>query len=87
VRRREFIWLIGGAAATWPLAAHAQQPEGIKRIGLLMNLAADDPESSARKAALLQALQEVGWKEGRTCGSTRVGPQAFPSFFMHTRES
>jgi ABC-type uncharacterized transport system substrate-binding protein len=87
VRRREFIWLIGGAAATWPLAAHAQQPEGIKRIGLLMNLAADDPESSARKAALLQALQEVGWKEGRNLRiDTRWAAGVPELFHAHARE-
>jgi putative ABC transport system substrate-binding protein len=61
--RREFITLLGGAAATWPLAAHAQQ--GVRRIGIMMNLAADDPEGQARVAAFLQGLQETGWAVGR----------------------
>jgi putative ABC transport system substrate-binding protein len=64
IGRREFITLLGGAAA-WPLAARAQQPERMRRIGVLMNLAADDPETGARRAAFLQGLQELGWSEGR----------------------
>jgi putative ABC transport system substrate-binding protein len=63
VRRREFITLLGGAAA-WPLAARAQQPERVRRIGVLMSLAADDPEGQARLAAFLQGLQELGWTDG-----------------------
>jgi putative ABC transport system substrate-binding protein len=63
--RRQFITLLGGAAATWPLTARAQQPERMRRIGVLMNLAADDPESQARIGALLQGLQEFGWSIGR----------------------
>jgi putative tryptophan/tyrosine transport system substrate-binding protein len=65
VRRREFITLLGGAAAAWPLAARAQQPERMRRIGVLMNLAADDAEGQARLAAFLQGLQEAGWAVGR----------------------
>jgi hypothetical protein len=60
MKRREFITLLGGAAA-WPFAAHAQQAEGMRRIGVLMNLAADDPEAPARVAAFAQGLQELGW--------------------------
>jgi putative ABC transport system substrate-binding protein len=65
VRRREFIALLGGAAATWPLAARAQQGERMRRIGVLTNLAADDPESQARNAGFLQGLQELSWTVGR----------------------
>jgi putative ABC transport system substrate-binding protein len=64
MRRREFIALIGGAAA-WPLAARAQQGERVRRIGVLMSLAADDPEGQARLAAFAQGLQELGWSIGR----------------------
>jgi putative ABC transport system substrate-binding protein len=62
--RREFITLLGGAAA-WPPAAHAQQPDRMRRIGVLMNLAADDPETLARIGAFLRGLQELGWTDGR----------------------
>jgi putative ABC transport system substrate-binding protein len=65
VRRRTFITLLGGAAVTWPLAARAQQPGGMRRIGVLMNLAADDAEGQARLTALAQGLQELGWTDGR----------------------
>ena len=65
MRRRKFIALLGGAAATWPLTARVQQPERTRRIGALMNLAADDPEGQAGIAAFLQALQQLGWTDGR----------------------
>src|SRR5262245_21428859 len=61
MRRREFITLLGGAA-TWPLAARAQQGKRVRRIGVLMNLAADDKEGQARLIAFVQALSELGWK-------------------------
>jgi ABC-type uncharacterized transport system substrate-binding protein len=64
LRRRDFITLLGGAAA-WPLAARAQQPERMRRIGVLIPYAADDPEGQARIAAFLQGLQQLGWTEGR----------------------
>jgi len=65
MRRREFITLLSGAAAAWPLAARAQQGERVRRIGVLMNLAADDPEGQGRLAAFLQGLQQLGWTAGR----------------------
>jgi putative tryptophan/tyrosine transport system substrate-binding protein len=64
MKRREFILALGGAA-TWPLAARAQQGERIRRIGVLMNLAEDDPESQARMSGFVQALQQLGWTDGR----------------------
>jgi ABC-type uncharacterized transport system substrate-binding protein len=65
MRRRAFIALLGGAAAAWPLAAHAQQTGGMRRIGVLMSVTSDDPEGQARLAAFLQGLQEFGWSVGR----------------------
>ena len=64
IRRRDIITLLGGAAA-WPLAARAQQRERMRRIGVLMNLAADDPEASSRLTAFVQGLQQSGWTDGR----------------------
>jgi putative ABC transport system substrate-binding protein len=64
LKRRQFITLLGGAA-TWPLAARAQQPELMRRIGVLMITAEDDAESKARIRAFLQGLQELGWSDGR----------------------
>jgi ABC-type uncharacterized transport system substrate-binding protein len=65
MRRRDFIALIGGAAAAWPLAARAQQPERMRRIGVLMHSRADESEAQARLLAFLQGLQEAGWAVGR----------------------
>src|SRR5262245_25280696 len=65
LKRREFITLLGGATLAWPLAARAQQPERVRRIGVLVALAEDDPESVARRAAFEQALQTSGWAVGR----------------------
>jgi putative ABC transport system substrate-binding protein len=64
MQRREFITLLGGAAVAWPLAAHAQQGERVRRIGVLLS-SADDQEGQARIAAFLQALQQLGWIDGR----------------------
>ena len=64
MRRREFLTLLGGAV-TWPLAARAQQPERIRRIGVLLNITADDPESQIRLAAFAQGLQSLGWIIGQ----------------------
>ena len=65
MRRRDFITVVGGAAAAWPLAARAQQREQMRRIGVLMNLTADDAEGQGRLAAFMQGLQEAGWSVGR----------------------
>ena len=64
MRRREFITLLGGATA-WPLVARAQQGEQVRRVGVLMNVAADDPEAPARVGAFSQGLAELGWTIGR----------------------
>src|ERR1700722_14450038 len=64
MRRREFITLLGGAAA-WPLSARAQRPDQIRRVGVLMFLAEDDPDSKPRLGALRQGLEKLGWSEGR----------------------
>jgi hypothetical protein len=64
IERRELLAALGGAAA-WPFAAWAQQPERMRRIGVPMNVAAADPEGQAQVAAFLQALQQLGWSEGR----------------------
>src|SRR6516164_5469080 len=65
MKRREFITLLGGAAAAWPLTARAQQSERMRRVGVLMNLAVDDLEAPARVTALAQGLQQLGWTDGR----------------------
>jgi len=64
IGRRKFLATLGGAAA-WPLAAHAQQPERMRRIGVLISLAENDAEGQARIAAFLKGLQQLGWTEGR----------------------
>ena len=68
MKRREFITLLGGAAA-WPLAARAQQPERMRRVGVLMNLAENNTEAWGRRAAFQQALQQLGWTDG---GNVRI---------------
>jgi len=65
MRRRDFITLVGGSAVAWPLALHAQQSGQMRRIGVLMPYAKDDPEAQARITAFLQGLQKLGWTEGR----------------------
>jgi putative tryptophan/tyrosine transport system substrate-binding protein len=65
MRRRDFITLLGGAAAGWPIEAGAQQGNRPRRIGVLMNFVAGDHEPMARIAAFLQGLQELGWSVGR----------------------
>jgi putative ABC transport system substrate-binding protein len=64
-RRREFITLLGGVAAAWPLAARTQQRERMRRIGVLASLAADDPQTQARNTAFVQELAQLGWNVGR----------------------
>jgi putative ABC transport system substrate-binding protein len=65
MKRREFITLLGGAAATWPLAARAQQLERARRVGVLMLYPENDPEAQVRSVAFRQALEDLGWTVGR----------------------
>jgi putative ABC transport system substrate-binding protein len=66
MRRREFITLLGGAATTWPVVARAQQPERMRRVGVIAGgVEGDDPETKVRVAAFLEVLQQLGWAEGR----------------------
>ena len=69
MRRREFVKVIGGAAVAWPLVARAQRAEQMRRIGVLMNRAAEDPQGQARVAAFKQNLQQLGWTDG---GNVRI---------------
>jgi putative ABC transport system substrate-binding protein len=65
MRRREFIKVLAGSAAAWPLAVRAQQPERMRRIGVLVNFAEDDLEAQAQNLAFLQGLRQLGWTDGR----------------------
>jgi putative ABC transport system substrate-binding protein len=65
MRRREFITVVGGAAVSWPLAARAQQPDRMRRIGVLMAFAENDPDAMAQLSGFLQRLAQLGWTDGR----------------------
>jgi putative ABC transport system substrate-binding protein len=65
MRRREFITLLGGVSLLWPFVARAQQPDGMRRIGVLMAVTTDDPSSQPRLAAFAQGLQQLGWTIGQ----------------------
>jgi putative ABC transport system substrate-binding protein len=65
MKRREFLTLLGGAAAVWPRAAGAQTPDRVRRVGMLIGYAEDDPETQARLAAFRHGLETLGWTEGR----------------------
>ena len=65
MRRRDFITLLGSAAAAWPLAARAQPPSAMRRVGVLVNSVEADPAVQGRIAAFRQALERLGWLEGR----------------------
>jgi putative tryptophan/tyrosine transport system substrate-binding protein len=75
IGRRDFITLLGGAAVAWPLAAHAQQSDRMRRISVLMGYAETDPSAQAQVEALRQELQKLGWDEGRNdrCSLSRDG--------------
>jgi putative tryptophan/tyrosine transport system substrate-binding protein len=87
MRRRQFLGVLGGAAVAWPLAADAQPGERMRRIGVLMASAADDPESQARIAAFLQGLQQLGWADGRNARiDTRWATTNADDLRRHTAE-
>ena len=65
MKRREFITLLGGAAVAWPLTARGQQAEPVRRLGVLMSLANDDPEAKRRIEAFVKKLSELGWTDGK----------------------
>jgi hypothetical protein len=85
LKRREFITLLGGAAAAWPLAARGQQGERMRRIGVLSTVPADDSESQVRMAAFHQGLQEAGWVVGRNLRIDYRLAQAMPNKSDSTR--
>jgi putative ABC transport system substrate-binding protein len=86
MRRRAFVTLLGGAAA-WPLAARAQQRERMRRIGVLVTLAADEQQGQARVAAFLQGLQQLGWTDGRNVRiEYRWGPGDADRFRQYAAE-
>src|SRR5262245_1750137 len=81
--RRKFITLLGGAAVARPIAARGQQADRVRRIGVLMNTGADEPESQARLAAFMQGLQELGWAAG---GNLRIDYRWSPSDLARLRQ-
>jgi hypothetical protein len=86
MRRRDFITLLGGGAASWPLAAWAQDNR-MRRMGVLMNLASDGAEGQVRLAAFHQGLQQLGWPSAGMCRSTIAGARAMPIAFANSRRN
>ena len=75
MRRREFITLLGGAAAGWPHAAHAQPVDRVRQIGVLQGLAPTDPEYLRRVGAFRRSLQELGWSENKNIAIHSLSPR------------
>ena len=85
IGRRDFITLLGGAAAAWPGAAWPQ--ERVRRVGVLSDPGADDAEMQFRTAAFVQGLRELGWTVGGTCRSNTVGATVMPNVDAPTRQN
>ena len=86
IERRKFLATLGGAAAAWPLAARAQQAERMRRIGVLMPGAADDPDYAVRNRGVPAGVRRIGLDRwAATCGSMFAGPRAKPTTFANTR--
>jgi putative ABC transport system substrate-binding protein len=84
MRRREFITLLGGAPLTAPRATFAQATDRIRRIGVLMPLAVEDPEAKARLGAFLDGLQQLGWTDGRNVRIDARWPGVTPIALANT---
>jgi putative tryptophan/tyrosine transport system substrate-binding protein len=86
MRRREFLGGLGGAAVAWPIAARAQQPDRVRRIGVLQAINESDPEGQLRKAPFVRGLQKFGWTEGANVMiDYRWGGATTPTAFAFTR--
>ena len=87
MRRRKFLGVLGGAAATWPFPARAQQGERVRRIGVIMNLPPDDPEAQLCITTFQQELKELGWSVGRNAQiDFRWGPSSIQQYFKQAEE-
>ena len=85
--RRDFITLLGGAAAAWPVAARAQQGERMRRIGVLMSFAASDPDAQLRIGTFDKGMRDLGWMEGRNLRTEyRWAPDDGDGLRSHARE-
>ena len=87
MKRREFITLLCGAATTWPLASRAQQPDRMRRIGVLMGFAENDSRGQAHMAAFRHGLQKLGWMEGSNIRITLAGRRSMRSRGNDSRRS
>jgi putative ABC transport system substrate-binding protein len=85
MRRREFLGGLGGAAVAWPIAARAQQPDRVRRIGVLQAVNESDPEGQLRKAPFVRGLQKFGWTEGANVMIDYRWGATTPTAFAFTR--
>ena len=87
MRRREFLGVLSGAAAAWPLSTLAQQPERVRRIGVLSGATKDTPDLQVRLAAFQQVLQQLGWTDGRNVRIDYRWGAGRPTTFADTRRN